>query len=442
MRSRAVGAPPPRPDHHKPFMTSAPSATHPRFFGVCVVRAAFVLAVFGWGVGFYGPPIYLHAVIERTGWPLTLVSAAVTLHYLCGVVVIANLPRLYARMGVPATIVTGAVVTAAGVCGWAIALHPWQLFMAALFSGMGWVAMGAVAVNAVVSPWHVRTRPMALAKAYNGASIGGVIFSPLWVALIAYFGFGAAAAAVGAVMILAMALLARNVFARTPESMGQRPDGDTTSLSALDVPVGERTPMPGAFLWRDRAFQTLAIGMAIGLFAQIGLLAHLFSLLVPALGAQMAGLVMGGATACAILGRTVAARVMSRIGDRRMVAAAGYAVQATGSMALLMANPGQSGIILLGVVLFGSGIGNATSLPPLIAQTDFAPRDVSRVVALIVAIGQATYAFAPALFGVLLAASGAGGDFGVGGRSVGFFALAAFIQLAAAGSFLAGRRKR
>ena len=37
--------------------------------------------------------------------------------------------------------------------------------------------------------------------------------------------------------------------------------------------------------------------MAIGLFAQIGLIAHLFSLLVPALGAQYAGLAMGVATA-------------------------------------------------------------------------------------------------------------------------------------------------
>ena len=47
--------------------------------------------------------------------------------------------------------------------------------------------------------------------------------------------------------------------------------------------------------------------MALGLFAQIGLVAHLFSLLVPALGAQQAGLAMGLATALAIAGRTLSA---------------------------------------------------------------------------------------------------------------------------------------
>ena len=37
------------------------------FFGWRVVGAAFVLAVLGWGIGFYGPPIYLQAVQENRG---------------------------------------------------------------------------------------------------------------------------------------------------------------------------------------------------------------------------------------------------------------------------------------------------------------------------------------------------------------------------------------
>jgi hypothetical protein len=181
--------------------------THPlaeRFFGDRVVRAAFVLAIFGWGVGFYGPPVFLHAVVQRTGWSLALVSTAVTLHFLCGTIVIVNLPRLYRRVGVPATIIVGSLVTAMGVCGWAFALEPWQLFASALISGAGWVTLGAVAVNAVISPWFVRTRPVALAKAYNGASIGGVIFSPLWVVLISWAGFAGATAIVGVAMVLVL----------------------------------------------------------------------------------------------------------------------------------------------------------------------------------------------------------------------------------------------
>ena len=74
--------------------------------------------------------------------------------------------------------------------------------------------------------------------------------------------------------------------------------------------------------------------MALGLFAQIGLIAHLFSLLVPALGAQRAGLAMGLATALAIAGRTLVGWLMPPGADRRLVACTSYAVQIAGSLAL------------------------------------------------------------------------------------------------------------
>ena len=75
------------------------SGTKATFYGWHVVAAVFVLATFGWGLGFYGPPVYLHAVHESRGWSLNVVSTAVTVHFLFGAIVIANLPRLYRRSG-------------------------------------------------------------------------------------------------------------------------------------------------------------------------------------------------------------------------------------------------------------------------------------------------------------------------------------------------------
>src|SRR6478609_6713940 len=109
------------------------------FFGWKVLAATFVLAIFGWGVGFYGPPVFLHAVVQRTGWSVALVSGAVTLHFLSGTIVVANLPRLYRRVGVPQATLGGAVLLALGVAGWSQAQAPWQLYAASVLSGMGWV---------------------------------------------------------------------------------------------------------------------------------------------------------------------------------------------------------------------------------------------------------------------------------------------------------------
>ena len=263
-----------------------PARTARPFFGWHVVAATFLLAIFGWGAGFYGPPVFLYAVVARTGWPVAMVSAAVTVHFLFG----------------------------------AEALRP------------------------------------------------------------------------------------QTVPAKAPARRS---------------------------LLRDRKFLTLAAGMMLGLFAQIGLLAHLFSLLVPVLGEGLTGLAMGGATLAAILGRSMVGRMMPATADRRLVACASYGVQVAGSLLFILA-AGDAGLwLFLGTALFGLGIGNATSLPPLIAQQEFSPAETARVVPLIVAIGQAGYAFAPAAFGLLRPGGMAGTE--------ALFLCAATIQLAAISCLLAGR---
>ena len=407
------------------------------FFGWRVVWAAFVLAVLGWGAGFYAPPIFLHAVVERTGWPVALVSAAVTAHFLVGVPIVANMPALYRTLGIAAVTSLGALLLSVGIVGWSLAREPWQLFVAAALSGCGWVAMGAAPVNAIVALWFVRARPAALATAYNGASVGGVVFSPLWVALIAGLGFTLATAAVGVVVVVVIAGLSLLVFSRTPEGLGQAPDGAAPGQPPATVTSPLAGPLPGRAMWRDRAFRTLAAGMALSLFAQIGLIAHLYSLLVPPLGQQGAGLAMGLATACAILGRTAVGWTMPAGADRRRFAALNLAVQVAGSLVLIAAAGSSVPLLLAGVVLFGLGIGNVTSLPPLIAQAEFVKEDVGRVVPLIVAIGQAGYAFAPAAFGLLRSIEAGGAASGSGAL---IYAAAGAIQAAAVGCFLAGRR--
>jgi hypothetical protein len=121
-----------------------------------------------------------------------------------------------------------------------------------------------------------------------------------------------------------------------------------------------------------------------------------------------------------------------------LLACASYAVQIAGSAILLMAGTSVP-LLLLGVVLFGAGFGNATSLPPLIAQVEFRTEDVARVVPLIVAISQASYAFSPAIFGLIR-------EFGSPSAAVdashatAVFVATALVQGLAIGALLGGRK--
>ena len=87
----------------------------------------------------------------------------------------------------------------------------------------------------------------------------------------------------------------------------------------------------------------------------------------------LAGVAAGAAAASAITGRTLVGWLMPVGADRRLFTSASYVVQIVGSIAFLLAAGDNIALLLLSVILFRAGIGNATSLPPLIAQGEFVP---------------------------------------------------------------------
>ena len=191
----------------------------------------------------------------------------------------------------------------AGYFGWATAVSPAMLFAATLLAGFGWAVMGGAAVNAIVSPWFIRHRSKALSFAYNGASVGGLVFSPLWVFLINRLGFPTAVVALGAVAIVSVGYFALFVFVRSPTQRGL--NIDSSSAAGRSIPLRADPVLPGKALWQDLKFCTLAAGMSLGLFAQIGLLAHAFSVSVPVMGSAHAGFLLGATALMGVVGRSV-----------------------------------------------------------------------------------------------------------------------------------------
>jgi cyanate permease len=399
-------------------------AADKRFFGWSVAWSAFTIAVFAWGAGFYGPSVFLQTLHESRGWPVSRISMAITAHFLLSAIIIACLPELHRRLGIARTTFLGAALTAAGLILWSNSREPWQLFFAAIPSGAGWALTSGAALNAIVARWFDADRPMAIALAFNGASVGGVLFVPTWVYLIQSIGFPSAALLVGACMVAVVAYLCMNFLSKSPDDMGLAPDGGA-SHQATPRPKPKRSR---AEIARTSRFITISAAFSLGLFAQVGLLAHLVARLTPEVGVGHAGLLVSLTTICAVMGRFMVGRWIGEH-DRRFAAALNFAVQIAGVL-LLIFSSGWPGLTL-GCVLFGLGIGNLTSLPPLIVQKEFDRADVVTAVALIVAINQGVFAFAPAIIGVLRDTTD---DYQLP------FALIAVVQLLAAVIILLGRR--
>jgi MFS family permease len=395
----------------------------PRFQGWSVVWVAFTVAGFGFGIGFYGPAVFLQTLHTTNGWSIATISTAITAHFLLSAAIITYLPEIHRVLGIANATILGALLSAIGILGWSSATSLWHLFLVVIFSGSGWAMTSGAAINAMIAPWFDRDRPKALSHAFNGASVGGVICTPLLAWLIARIGFRSAAMTVGLAMLVVVGTLAHLYLRRGPADFGVAADGNPTVTT---VSGDDTAPLSRPALMKTKEFATISAAFALALFAQVGVLAHLLSRLSPELGTSGAAAAVSLTMFSAVAGRMLLAWLLGEH-ERRHAAAANFLVQSLGVGLLCLGSAVPA--LLVGCVLFGLGFGNAVTLPALIAQKEFRPADVATVVALVVAINQGIFALSPAILGSLRQVSA---------NYVLSFSVAGILQVIAALVVLAG----
>src|SRR5438552_3776219 len=303
---------------------------------------------------------------------------------------------VYERFGPRAVVAVGSLAMAVGLAALGLVTRPWQLYPVFLVMALGWGSMSGAAINIILAPWWERRRGLAVSIAFNGATLGGVLLTPMLIPLIAALGFPRALVTAGFgsfAIVIAVAVL---VMRSGPHTRGLGPDGETT-VAARAAPhvLGERGGRGDALrTWR---FWSVSAPFALGLAAQVGVLTHLVALVGPTLGAGGAARAVGVTTAAALVGRLLTGVVVDRV-NRRVVASATLVVQMLG-LALLATAP-SAAAVYAGCVLFGLGVGNLTTLPGLILAVEWPRERFAALVALAVGINQFTFAFGPSLVGI------------------------------------------
>src|SRR4051812_29049890 len=281
------------------------------YHGWLVVAAAFLVAMFGFGLGFYGPGIYLVGLQDRHAWPAAELSFAVTVYYLLGATLLFfRVGRWFDRYGARAVVTIGAAALSGGLVLLSLVTERWQVYAAFALMSVGWATMSGAAINIIVAPWFDKRRGLAVSWALNGSSLGGVVFAPLLTFLTARFGFAGALDIAAAAMLAILVPVA--VLVLRPKRRGEHdaPDG---------VPADRAAGVSANTEWRIGAvlcspsFVTISIPFALGLTAQVGFLTHQMAFLAPVMGTVMAGWVVSLTTFSPILGRTATGFVVGRV---------------------------------------------------------------------------------------------------------------------------------
>jgi MFS family permease len=372
------------------------------FYGWYVVAATFTMALFSFGLGFYGLTVYVATLQRLHGWSAAAVSAPVTVYYVAGALLTVVIARVYERLGPRAVVAVGSIAMASGVAALGLVARPWHLYPVFLVMSVGWGAMSGAAINIILAPWWERRQGLAVSIAFNGATLGGVIVTPALILLIGRLGFARALVTAALVALVLLLAAAGAVMRRGPAELGLGPDGDACPTSRVP-PTAAATPSRRGDALRTWRFWSVSAPFALGLTAQVGVLTHLVALVTPVLAAGGAARVVSTTTAAALIGRLATGFVVDRL-SRRLVASVTLTAQMAGLA--LLARGDSSASVYAGCVLFGLGVGNLTTLPGLILAVEWPRQRFAGLVGLVVGINQFTFAFGPSLVGVVRDRSG------------------------------------
>ena len=201
------------------------AARLPFFYGWVIVAVAFV--TIGLGVtartsfSLLFPPI-----VDEFGWDRGLAAGAFSFGFFVSAFITPVIGRVMDTSGPRTVILTGVVLTAAGLIGATWMRNPWQLYLTLGFlAGIGVNCMGFTAQSQYLPNWFVRRRAFAIAIAFSGAGIGAIVILPLLQEIIARDGWRASCWTLGIATLVVLLPLNLLVFKR-PQDLGLEPDGD------------------------------------------------------------------------------------------------------------------------------------------------------------------------------------------------------------------------
>ena len=329
-------------------------ATHKLFHGWWVLATLFLSGFMVYGGGLYSFVLFITPWTREFGWSRATTAGLVSAFYFSAPFILLG---AYAteRFGAIRLLTAGIIIEAMSVCLLSLTNALWQMYALRVLMGFGKV-MFAVCVPIVLAIWFRRRLSFALAIAWAGWNLGGLILGPVSSLIMNRFGWRTACVAIGAglaVFALMPPLWVMRI--RSPSELGLGRDGvPADQYTASDAGDGSDDSRAGdgdgsadAVLIRSSAFLLIALATAAFYTTLAGVMTHQAALVESAgYSSKVAAVVLGSAAGLAAVSGPLFGWLLDR----------GHILQ-TGAL---------MHILLLGSVLAVSFVSHAQSVSALI----------------------------------------------------------------------------
>jgi MFS family permease len=369
------------------------------FYGWWLVSAYLVVAAVSWSLGTFGMGVYIHSLAVYRGFSIHRVSIAVTLSFMVNAATLIFIGTATVRFGPRPVFAAGGFLLALVVACIPWCKEFWQLVLLMALMGIARSCLSTTSISTGLVPWFERHQGRAISTALLGASVGGIVGTPLLLGGIAVLGFRNALLMAGIIAGLLIIPIALLVLRDKPEDLGLHPDG---------IPPGaDIRPVVSHWTWGKAVqtfrFQTQLIAFALGMMVQVGFLSHHVSMVAPVLGEEGASLAVSCAAVSAFIGRVLLARYSDNF-DVRLITSLVLIVAAI-SLVCMARFTGSIGLMVCSIA-YGLTVGNLTTLSPIIVRREFGAASFGAVFGVASAVIAFGMALGPGLFGAIRDAYG------------------------------------
>ena len=326
----------------------------PIFYGWWLAVAACIgLCLGGPPILVFSFPVFLKALVQDFHTSRSAISLAFTLHNLFSAFSCPIIGRFVDRIGPRRVILPGIVIFAALMIGNRFLTGSVRgLYLFNILGAFIGNACGPIAYSSLITRWFDRRRGSALAVMMLGIGIGATVMPSVIQRVIAEFGWRAAYALYGVIMLLISLPVVAAVLKDDPAEIGLLPDGVPSGSTLI-----RKTPVEG-LSWRE-ARATGTFWLMVTAYFLLGAsvhacVIHLSAMLTDrGLSAQTAALASSVAGAGLLLGRGGSGFFLDRLFGPRL--AVGFCTGSAIGMLLLLFSHGIS--TFLGAFLVGLGMG-------------------------------------------------------------------------------------
>ena len=256
--------------------------------------------------------------------------------------------------------------------------------------------MGPLPYGHVVSYWFDRHRGLALGFMLVGIGSGAMIMPSFVQGLIARYGWHAAYAILGGLVLLIPIPVVAAILKEKPQDLGLSPDGAESQLGAASQGAGS-AGLSRYEAWRDRTFWLMVCAFSLVSVSVQGCLVHLSAMLTDrGVAVQTAALGASAVGAAVLIGRVGTGYLLDRFFGT-YVAALLFGGTAAG-IGLLMIGRALP-IAFAGAFLVGLGLGAEVDIIAYLVSRYFGLRSFAEIYSLVFGAFALAGAFGPLLMG-------------------------------------------